>query len=54
MHNNASKFQYNNQINILILSGNYSFCHFRPLRRDTYGWSAETLLLLEYPESGNG
>ena len=40
MHNDASKFEYNNQIIILILSDNYTFYHFRPLRRDTYGWSA--------------
>jgi len=54
MHNNASKFQYDNQIIILILSDNYSFCHLSPLCRDTDGWSAETLLSLEKTGSGNG
>ena len=47
MHNSESKFQYNDQIIILILSDNYNFCHFRPLRRNTYGWSAESFLLIE-------
>jgi len=45
MHNNASKIQCSNQIIIVTLSDNYSFCHFRPLRRDTYVWSAESSLL---------